>query len=117
VEYVIEVPVEGGGVLRVQGPQEGLPSGLVPAANQPLTGPLIAKTDETVQAALDDLAPAINATTERMRKFAADEITVEFGLLLGVEGGVIVAKGSAEVHFTVTLNWKRQHDETPSSTK
>jgi hypothetical protein len=95
VEYIVEMPVEGGGTLRLQGPEESIPSGLVPAANPLGTETLIAKTDETVQAALDDLAPAINATTERMRKFAADEVTVEFGLLLGVEGGVVIAKGSA----------------------
>jgi len=107
VKYVMEIPVEGGGVLRVQGPDDEVPSGLVPAANQPPAGPLIAKADETVQAALDDLTPAITATTGRLRKLAADEVTVEFGIVLGVEGGVIVAKGSAEVHFTVTLTWKQ----------
>lgn len=117
MEYIVEMPVEGGGMLRLQGPEDSIPSGLVPAANPLGTETLIAKTDETVQAALDDLAPAINATTERMRKFAADEVTVEFGLLLGVEGGVVIAKGSAEVHFTVTLSWKRQDGYTPPSAK
>jgi hypothetical protein len=107
VEYIMEIPVAGGGVLRVQGTEDGLPFGLVPAANQPTVGPLVAKTDETVQAALDELTPAITATTSRLRAFAADEVTVEFGLVLGVEGGVIIAKGSAEVHFTVTLTWKQ----------
>jgi hypothetical protein len=112
VNYVMEIPVEGGGVLRVQGPDEEVPYGLVPAANQPVTGPLIARTEETVQAALDDLEPAITATTNKLRAFAADEVTVEFGIVLGVEGGVIVAKGSAEVHFTVTLSWKRADGDT-----
>jgi Trypsin-co-occurring domain 1 len=99
-------------VLRVQGPDEEIPLGLVPAANQPAAGPLIAKADETVQAALDDLTPAVTATTGRLRALAADELTVEFGIVLGVEGGVIIAKGSAEVHFTVTLTWKRDDDTT-----
>jgi hypothetical protein len=114
VKYVVEIPVEGGGVLRVQGPDEEDPAGLVPAASQPATGPLIAKADETVQAALDDLTPALTATTKKLRAFAADEVTVEFGLVLGVEGGVIVAKGSAEVHFTVTLTWTRQEQGAPA---
>jgi hypothetical protein len=107
----MEIPVEGGGVLRVQGPDDEVPPGLVPAANQPPAGPLIAKADETVQAALDDLKPAIAATTSRLRELAADEVTVEFGLVLGVEGGVVIAKGTAEVHFTVTLSWKRPDDD------
>jgi Trypsin-co-occurring domain 1 len=37
---------------------------------------------------------------------APDEVTVEFGLVLGAESGVVVAKGHGEVHFTVTLAWK-----------
>jgi hypothetical protein len=107
MSYVVEFPVAGGGVLRVEGTEEDIPSGLELAANQPAAGPLIARAPETVQAALDELTPAINATTERLKGFKADEVTVEFGLLLGIEGGVIIAKGTAEAHFNVTLTWKR----------
>jgi hypothetical protein len=111
VKYVVEMPVAGGGVLRVQSTEDEMPLGLVPAANPLDPGTLVAKTDETVQAALDGLTPAITATTNRLRRLAADEVTVEFGLVLGVEGGVIVAKGSAEVHFTVTLTWKHADEK------
>jgi Trypsin-co-occurring domain 1 len=114
VKYVVEMPVAGGGVLRVQSTEDEMPLGLVPAANPLDPGTLVAKTDETVQAALDGLTPAITATTNRLRRLAADEVTVEFGLVLGVEGGVIVAKGSAEVHFTVTLTWKHTDKEAPT---
>ena len=115
MKYVVEMPVEGGGVLRVQGTEDDIPLGLVPAANPLDLGTVVAKTNETVQAALDGLTPAITATTNRLRKLAADEVTVEFGLLLGVEGGVIVAKGSAEVHFTVTLTWKHADEQAPAA--
>jgi hypothetical protein len=115
VEYVVEMPVEGGGMLRLQGPADEIPAGLVPAASPLGAGPLVARTEETVQAALEELTPAITATTGKLRAFAADEVTVEFGLVLGVEGGVVVAKGSAEVHFTVTLTWKRQEQAAKGS--
>ena len=36
----------------------------------------------------------------------ADEVAVGFGLVLGAETGVVVAKGTGEVHFSVTLTWK-----------
>jgi hypothetical protein len=42
---------------------------------------------------------------------AADEITAEFGLVLSAEGNAIIAKGSAEVHFTVTLTWKKTEEQ------
>jgi hypothetical protein len=60
-----------------------------------------------LQAALDSVGPAITATTSRLRALAADEVTVELGLVLGVEGGAIFAKGTAEAHLTVTLTWSR----------
>lgn len=104
--YLIEVPVEGGGLLRVQAAEEDIPAGLEPAARRGAAGVVIVPAKETVQAALDEVRPAIAATAARLRTLAADEVTVEFGLLLGVEGGAIIAKGKGEVHFTVTLTWR-----------
>jgi len=39
---------------------------------------------------------------------SADEAEVEFGIVLGAEIGAVIAKGTAEVHFTVTLSWKQE---------
>lgn len=102
--YLVEYPVEGGGVLRVQGVEEDAPSGLELAARGPAGLPLV-KAKETVQAALAEIEPAITAVANRLKAMAADEVTMEFGLMLGAEGGAIVAKGKAEVHFTVTFAW------------
>jgi len=33
-------------------------------------------------------------------------VSVEFGLTLGAETGVVIAKGTSELHFAVTLAWK-----------
>jgi fatty acid/phospholipid biosynthesis enzyme len=35
-----------------------------------------------------------------------DEVQLEIALSLGIEGGVIVARGSANASATVTLTWK-----------
>jgi glycosyltransferase A (GT-A) superfamily protein (DUF2064 family) len=37
-----------------------------------------------------------------------DEVKVQFGLALNVEGQALVAKGGAEAAVNVTLIWKRQ---------
>jgi hypothetical protein len=108
--YVMEMPVEGGGVLRVQLAEEDVPAGLRMAAND-RTGQIVERTTQTLQSALDDVKPAITVATSKLRALAADEVTVEFGLMLGLEGGAIIAKGSAEVHFTVTLTWKQPETE------
>jgi hypothetical protein len=108
MSYLVEMPVDGGGVLRVQAAEEDIPAGLEPAALRGRSGQVVIKAKESVQAALADIEPAIAATTRQLRALAADELTVEFGLVLGVEGGAVVAKGTAEVHFTVTLTWKKE---------
>jgi Trypsin-co-occurring domain 1 len=111
--YVVEIPVEGGGVLRVQGSEEDPPDGLVPATRSSRET-VVVRTRKTVQDALAEIKPAITATTTMLRAMAPDELTIEFGLLLGAEGSAIVTKGKAEVHFTVTLSWK-QGDPQPGS--
>jgi len=37
-------------------------------------------------------------------------MSVEFGLSVTAETGVVVAKGGTEVHFTVTLTWGGQQE-------
>jgi hypothetical protein len=114
--YILEMPVAGGGMLRVQGAEEDVPAGLEPAARRMRgSGTLVVRTKESVQAAIDEIQPAIVATAARLRAITADELTVEFGLLLGAEGGAIVAKGKGEVHFTVTLTWRGSRAEEPDA--
>jgi hypothetical protein len=110
--YVIEFPVEAGGRLLVQARADDLPDTLELAALRP--GEVAARARESVEAAIDQIKPAINAVAERLKAVAADEVAVEFGIVLGAEAGAIIAKGTAEVHFTVTLSWKRADERQPS---
>jgi hypothetical protein len=103
--YVIEIPVEAGGRLLVQATADDLPDTLELAAVRP--GEVIARARESVEAAIDQLKPAIGAVASQLKGLAADEVAVEFGIVLGAEAGAVIAKGTAEVHFTVTLSWKR----------
>jgi hypothetical protein len=107
--YVMEVPVTDGGRLFVQVDEDDLPDGLEPAARRK-PGQVVAHAKESVEDALDQVTPAIDAVAARLKALAADEVTVEFGLLLRAEGCAIIAKGSAEVHFTVTLMWQKAEE-------
>jgi hypothetical protein len=49
----------------------------------------------------------VHAVSEWVRARSPDECGVEFGLKLGGETGVIVAKGTAEVNFLVKLTWRK----------
>jgi hypothetical protein len=107
--YVIEIPVEAGGRLLVQVGADDLPGTLELASLRP--GDVVARARESVEAAIDQIKPAIDAVAGRLRAMAAEAVTVEFGIVLGAETGAVVAKGSAEVHFNVTLSWQREKDE------
>ena len=107
--YVIEFPVDAGGCLLVQADEDDLPGSLELATLRP--GEVAVRARESVEAAIDQIKPAINAVTSRLTAMAADEVAVEFGIVLGAETGAIIAKGTAEVHFTVTLTWKRETGE------
>ena len=101
---MIEVPVEGGGRLLVQAGPEAA-AGLEPATRG--VGMTIARAKESVQAAMDQIKPGLKIVLDHLKDMAADEVGVEFGVVLGAEVGAIIAKGSAEAHFTVTLAWKK----------
>jgi hypothetical protein len=55
-------------------------------------------------------AVAFMATVDVLKKrsdpMALDEVCMELALSLGVEGGVIVAKGSASAEASITLTWR-----------
>lgn len=103
--YLIDVPVEGGGQLLVQASADDLPGSLELAAAR--SGEIVARAGESLEAALDQVKPGIHALVDRLIAMSPDEVAIEFGILLGAETGVIVAKGTAEVHFTVTMTWRR----------
>ncbi len=105
---IVEFPVAAGGVLRVQA-VDSLDTGrgqeLVPATGG--VGEKVQKVRETLETAIGSVTPALSVITTQLRKLSPDEVTVEFGLVLSVEYGIVVTKGKGEVHFTVTLAWKQ----------
>ena len=104
MSYLIEVPVDGGGRLLVQASDDDLPGHLELAALRP--GEVVTRAAESLESALDQVRPAMQAIVSRLTALSPDEVAVEFGMLLSAETGVVIAKGTAEVHFTVTLTWK-----------
>ncbi len=108
--YLLEVPVEGGGRLLVQVSDTELPDNLVLASARP--GEVVARAGKSLEHALDQIKPAVKAVLDRLVAMSPDEVSVEFGLTLGAETGLVVAKGTSEMHFAVTLGWKRSPPET-----
>jgi len=89
--------------MEVEGDIEG---GVVRSARP---GEVVATVAQSLDAALERLRPMTRAIVVKLRDIAEgpEQISVEFGLKMSVETGLIVAHASSEANFKVTLNWKR----------
>ena len=70
-------------------------------------GSRLNKATSTLTEAFSRVEPAIEVIVSRLRNAAPDEITVDFGLKMGGEAGLIWAKGTAEANIAVSVTWKR----------
>ncbi|RQX01887.1 hypothetical protein DLJ59_16980 [Micromonospora inaquosa] len=62
----------------------------------------------TLAASLERALPALRTVIDRLRSAATpDEISVELGLAIGGETGLIFTKGTTEATFTVNIMWRR----------
>ncbi len=60
----------------------------------------------TLEEALRKLRPSLQKVVSMLREMSPDETVVEFGMKIGGETGVIIAKGTAEANFAVRMSWK-----------
>jgi hypothetical protein len=80
-----------------------VPGDLVLASPDP--GKVTARAQVTLEEALAKLKPSLHKIVHLLRDLSPEEAVVEFGLKMGGETGVIIAKGTAEVNFTVRMSW------------
>lgn len=104
-ELTVAVPLADGSEVLVAVDRGDVPGDLVLAGPEP--GKVAARAAETLEQLLEKITPTVDAVSEWVRARSPDECGMEFGLKLGGETGVIVAKGTAEVNFVVKLTWKK----------
>jgi len=101
---LIEFPLENGGsiIVEVEEPAEGM----VPAARP---GEVVAKAEQTFEAALDRVRPIATVLIRKVRDLAdpPDKAELEFGLKLTAEAGAVLTSAGGEAHCKVTLTWER----------
>lgn len=76
----------------------------------PEQGKVIAEMKTKLETGLRSIRPAVTELVDTLKAASPDSIGVEFGIKVGGETGVILAKGTAEVNFKVTMEWKRQSE-------
>lgn len=112
MSYLIEVPLNAGGRLLVEACADDVPGGLELAALRP--GEIVTRARKSIEQALEEISPAIHSVIERLAAMSPAEVRVEFGIVLGAQSGAVIAKGTAEVHFNVTMSWARPPGPTPA---
>ncbi|MFI6036732.1 CU044_2847 family protein [Streptomyces sp. NPDC051315] len=75
-------------------------------------GGAVAGAAETLQQALARVRPALGAVLDGARGLPRPpaSVSVEFGITLSAEAGVVVARGPTEAHFTVSMHWTQQDE-------
>lgn len=107
--YLLGLPVgdDGNEVLVFEVDPSEVSDDLVLAA-PPEPGQIVAKAQVTLEQALAKLKPSLQKIMHTLKELSPDETEVEFGLKIGGETGVIIAKGTAEVNFTIRMSWRNQ---------
>ncbi|MCE3029411.1 CU044_2847 family protein [Streptomyces sp. CMSTAAHL-2] len=70
-------------------------------------GDLVGRARVSVSEALDQVRPVLARVVETTRDLGPQEVEIQFGLKMGGETGLIIAKGTAEVNFAVRMVWRR----------
>ena len=107
---LMQVPVDdaaGGAVVLVEADRSDIPGGLALASPEP--GQAAARAARSLSESLEQLEPVLRTVKDKLIAAAPEHLTVEFGVKLGGEYGVILAKGTAEVNLKVTMTWEKEH--------
>ena len=62
----------------------------------------------TLEEALSKLKPSLHKILRLLKELSPNEGVVEFGLKIGGETGVIIARGTGEVNFAIRMSWKSE---------
>jgi DNA-directed RNA polymerase specialized sigma24 family protein len=106
VTKLLAVPLgdDSDDVVVFQVDRQEVPSGLVLASDD--TSKMSDRARVTLEDALTNLKPSLRKVVEMLKDLSPDETTVDFGLSIGGEYGMVIAKGTAEVNFAVHMTWK-----------
>lgn len=74
-------------------------------------GRAAATATRSLAASLEHLEPVLRTVREKLAASAPEHFTVEFGVKLGGETGIILAKGTAEVNLKITMTWDQDESE------
>jgi hypothetical protein len=101
LDALVEFKTEDGALVVVEGVDEESGARMVSRGDGP------AQAARTFESALDGVRAAAESALRVFRDGALkpDSVELEFGVKLSAEAGAVIAKGAAEGHLVVKLNW------------
>ena len=100
---------DGEAIVLVESDRADVAGGLTLASPEP--GQAAARATRSLSASLEQLEPVLRTVRDKLVASAPEHFTVEFGVKLGGETGVILAKGTAEVNLKITMTWDRKPEQ------
>ena len=75
-----------------------------------VTDGIAEKANKTFESALNTVKPIANAIMDKILELnqPASEVEVRFGIKMTAGLGAIVASGSADINYEITLKWKQE---------
>jgi Trypsin-co-occurring domain 1 len=106
VAYQLAVPLshDSDDVVIFQVNRQDVPDSLVLASDD--SDRMADRARLSLEDALSKLKPSLHKIREMLQDLSPDETSVDFGLTVGGECGVMFAKGTAEVNFAIRMTWK-----------
>lgn len=104
MKRIVEFPLENGDSILVEMDEPAVINDRISRRDQ-----MVKKADQTFESALEKVQPIANVILTKVRSLhqPADEVEVKFGIKVSAELGAIIASGSSEVNYEITLKWKR----------
>lgn len=102
---LVEFKMDDGSTIIVESDEPEVTDGVVRAARTP--GELLEEAKHSFDEALTKVQSATEHAITKLRTLSVgpDEITIEFGFNLSATFGAIIATGTAEANYKVTLTW------------
>jgi Trypsin-co-occurring domain 1 len=106
VNDVVRYKLDDGSTILVE---VSAPEGMRPAARP---AEIAAAAAQSLQAALEPIEPLVRTVAARLRQLpeSPDEVTVEFGVKLGAEAGIVLARAAVDAQLQLKLTWKSDAD-------
>ena len=104
MKRIVEFPLENGDFILVEVDE--------PSASDRigLGDEIVEKAQKTFESALNAIKPVASTVINKVRSLnePADEVEVKFGIKMTAGLGAIIASGTGEVNYEITLKWKQE---------